>query len=317
MRKALLVSTTLLLGALPAATMAQNQAPVLIPVQGYLTQTDGTPYDGDQTVRFTLYDDPMQSGVSHQLYTVTQSVSIDVGYFTVYLGDEASSTLTLDLFRDHESVFLGITVGADAEGTPRLQLATAPFAAFAQYCGDAVTVEGMTIADLTSESDPQVGTINDNNWCRGSGSQVICDQSAPVTSESDPQVGSLTNGGWCTTNGSTVDCTQTAPAAADHPHTLSCRTVRSELNNGTNGSSDDAAFAVCDSDEVVTGGGCMADYPLTDNFPKAAVPTGDNCICVPNTPCVPSDMCHKGGWGCISSSTSDSVRAYVRCCKID
>ncbi|EKE20095.1 MAG: hypothetical protein ACD_8C00056G0020 [uncultured bacterium] len=42
-----------------------------------------------------------------------------------------------------------------------------------------------------------------------------------ITSESDPQVGTLTNGNWCTTNGSSVNCTSPAPAVPN----LGCITV--------------------------------------------------------------------------------------------
>ena len=47
-----------------------------------------------------------------------------------------------------------------------------------------------------------------------------------LTSESDPQVGTLTNGKWCTTDGSTVNCTSDAPSGG----WSSCATIESNCN---------------------------------------------------------------------------------------
>ncbi len=41
---------------------------------------------------------------------------------------------------------------------------------------------------LTSESDPQVGTLTASKWCTTDGTSVNCTTNAPVTSESDPTV---------------------------------------------------------------------------------------------------------------------------------
>lgn len=62
---------------------------------------------------------------------------------------------------------------------------------------------------VITESDPKVGATTSNQWCRGTGSQVTCDQTAP--SGSDPRIGSLGAGKWCTSNGSTINCSSDAP----------------------------------------------------------------------------------------------------------
>ena len=54
----------------------------------------------------------------------------------------------------------------------------------ARVTGD-LTVDGALNATL-NETDPEVGTLVNGNWCISDGSVVNCDQSAPVTSEIDP-----------------------------------------------------------------------------------------------------------------------------------
>ena len=60
-----------------------------------------------------------------------------------------------------------------------------------------------------TETDPEVATTTNGNWCVGTGTQVTCTQSAPVTAESDPQVGTTTANNFCRANagGTAVDCT--------------------------------------------------------------------------------------------------------------
>jgi len=65
---------------------------------------------------------------------------------------------------------------------------------------------------LTSETDPQVNTLQSGKWCTSDGSVINCTQDTPVLSETDPQVGTLQNGKWCTSDGTKVNCTQDAPS---------------------------------------------------------------------------------------------------------
>lgn len=48
---------------------------------------------------------------------------------------------------------------------------------------------------IAVETDPQVGSTTLNNWCRGSGSQVACDQAAPVRTTGSTMTGALTLSG--------------------------------------------------------------------------------------------------------------------------
>lgn len=118
----------------PAAALAQ--VPALIPIQGSLADAEGAPVDGDVAIELRVYD--ADDAVVH---SETQTVTVDRGLFSVYLG--GGQPLDLALFRDHHELTLGITVGDDPEMTPRLPFGTVPFAAYAEYAGDAATLGGL------------------------------------------------------------------------------------------------------------------------------------------------------------------------------
>ncbi len=140
---------TVALLALTVPFVAEAAAPPLVPVTGYLTDDAGTPIDGNTTLHLKLY--PAASGPT-TLWTETQDVDVVNGQFTVYLGDQ--SALGLDLFRDNATVFLGMTVGTGAEMSPRFEVATSPFAAYAQYCDDAERLGGLDASEYRLVTDP-------------------------------------------------------------------------------------------------------------------------------------------------------------------
>jgi hypothetical protein len=124
---------------------AQDTAPPYIPVQGYLTDDDDEPLNGTIDITFSIYQ--VETGGSAR-FSELQSVKIVDGRFTAYIGDR--ETLDLELFKNGDTLFIGIEVGDNDEMKPRIQLATAPYAGFAQYCGEASTLEGMSVEDLLS-----------------------------------------------------------------------------------------------------------------------------------------------------------------------
>ncbi|MDH5670665.1 MAG: hypothetical protein OEZ06_00855 [Myxococcales bacterium] len=129
-----------------ASTVCRADAPPLIPVQGFLTDTDGVPIDGAHRLTFGLHDAATGGG---QLYTEDYA-SIDVvgGHFTVYLGSE--SALDLSSFRDNQSVWLEITIDGTEVISPRTELGSVPYAAYAQYCGNSWIAGGAESAIVSS-----------------------------------------------------------------------------------------------------------------------------------------------------------------------
>ncbi len=140
-----LAACVIALGLVPAQALAQ--APPVIPVQGYVTDFEGTPLDGEVEMSFRLYADEVGGAA---LFTEDQLVTVDRGHFTAYLGD--FSELDLALFSIHSTLFLGIRVGEDDEMTPRLQMGTVPYAGFAQSCGDAQSLGGQTAEDFAASA---------------------------------------------------------------------------------------------------------------------------------------------------------------------
>jgi hypothetical protein len=113
-----------------APTTASAQVPGVLPIQGYITDAEGTPYDAEVAIRFNLYDAPTGGA---ELYSERLSVPVTSGVFTAYLG--SVTALDMGLFREHTAVYLGIQIGADAEATPRLPFGTVPFAAVSDSTG--------------------------------------------------------------------------------------------------------------------------------------------------------------------------------------
>ena len=117
---------------------AWAQAPAFIPVQGVLTDETGAALDGEVDVTFSLYESA-EGGMP--FFTEVITVVADDGLFTAYLGN-GPTMLSLTAFERAE-VYLGLTVRDDDEMTPRLQIGSAPYAAIAQQCSSALSLQGL------------------------------------------------------------------------------------------------------------------------------------------------------------------------------
>lgn len=142
------------------ASSAAAEAPPMVPVQGHLASADGTPIDGPTKLRFRLYDRPSPTGSgSEVLFEEQQEIQVHDGFFAAYLGDKTD--LPLDLFREKSVVFVGIRVNDDtAELQPLLQLATTPYAAYANACGEATRLGGKSAEDIIAAAAPKPGSMS-------------------------------------------------------------------------------------------------------------------------------------------------------------
>lgn len=113
---------TLALTLLLMATAAWAAAPRTIPVQGRITSPSGVPVTGTQNLTFRLYRSPTEATA---LWTETESVPVQAGEFHAILGDGAPFPASMTFA---EPYYLGISVAGDAEMTPRLPLASVPYA---------------------------------------------------------------------------------------------------------------------------------------------------------------------------------------------
>ncbi|HOX46032.1 MAG TPA: hypothetical protein PK668_20685 [Myxococcota bacterium] len=125
-------------------------APAYVPVQGYLTDADGAPVDAEVSMTLVLWDS-MSGGTP--VFSETQQVLVEQGFFTLYLGGAGTPVLDLAIFRDNGSLFMGVAVNGEAEMAPRLSMGSVPYAGFAQYAGDALTLGGLTVEDFRLGTD--------------------------------------------------------------------------------------------------------------------------------------------------------------------
>lgn len=142
MRK--LIRRVVFVATLLVAATAVAEAPPIIPFQGFLTDAEGTPRDGDVVVEITLYDAAVDGNV---LYTESQVIEADAGYFTAELG--LGDALDLAIFRDNGEVWAEVVVDDEALD-PRIQLGTVPYAAWAEWAADAATLDGRTADELAA-----------------------------------------------------------------------------------------------------------------------------------------------------------------------
>jgi trimeric autotransporter adhesin len=127
---------------------AEAQVPDEINYQGRLTSPGGQPVNATVSMVFSLYD--VTTGGS-ALYSETQSVTVANGTFNVAIGSVTPLALPFDV-----PYYLGITVGADPEMTPRQALLATPYALGAANAGGASFNGNITLVESTSAS---VGNI--------------------------------------------------------------------------------------------------------------------------------------------------------------
>ena len=128
-----------------AAPLLHYQGRLLDPATG-----DPKP-DGSYTMALRLYS--VANGGS-PLYTESKSVVVEKGLFSTLIGDVTPLDLTIF---DGRALYLGITVGADPEATPRQRLAHGAYAIFANEAEHAIN------ADNAINADTAVNAINATN----------------------------------------------------------------------------------------------------------------------------------------------------------
>ncbi len=163
-----------LLAVLFSAGIARAAAPPFVPVQGVLTDSAGNPLNGAVSIRFSIYDSNM-GGTA--LWTELQSIQLDRGLFTAYLGQV--QPLDLGLFRDRRDLWLAIQVEGSPEG-PRVYLGSVPFSAFSEHgnyaAGSGILLAGNVISSTLGTgidgSEIEDGTVTGNDVATGSLSGV-------------------------------------------------------------------------------------------------------------------------------------------------
>ena len=129
-RIAIVTAALAAIATAPAA--ARAEVPDLVPVQGVLSDGDGLLVTGDHDIVFSLYEsDAGGTPLWSEPRVGVHSVTVDEGYFLVYLGEVA--LLEFESLLDYDELWLGITVDSDSEMT-RVRFGSVPFAFEALVC---------------------------------------------------------------------------------------------------------------------------------------------------------------------------------------
>ncbi|HEY4106822.1 MAG TPA: hypothetical protein VGM44_23135 [Polyangiaceae bacterium] len=124
--------------------------PVSITQQGRILNADGTAVSSKVAIVFTIYDDPTASADANVLWSETQNLTLDDGYFSTQLGAAAANAFPAGIF-DGSVRYLGVKVGSDAEMTPRQTVTSVPYALQAASASAATGALNVRIAALESQ----------------------------------------------------------------------------------------------------------------------------------------------------------------------
>jgi hypothetical protein len=136
----------------PASTRAAAPAvPGLLTQQGRLFDSANNPVTGSTTFVFTMYD---AATAGTPLWTETQTITLDSGYFSAQLGEVTAipPTTFATAASTGKTIYLGIKVNTDPELSPRQPLLSVPYALVAQNAiGDitpnSVSINGTPVID--------------------------------------------------------------------------------------------------------------------------------------------------------------------------
>ena len=136
--------------------------------QGRLMNTAGTNVaDGNYDIKFTIYD---SASGGTQLWTASStnglptgsiasvSVSVEGGLFSILLGDTSDNQVAFpdDMFNS-DSLYLGITIGTDAEMTPRKRLSSVP------YAFNSETLQGQYASNTVANTGGDLFALHQNS----------------------------------------------------------------------------------------------------------------------------------------------------------
>lgn len=174
------------------ALAVSTATPHLFNYQGRLTDATGTPLsDGAHSVRMIIWNDPTATNPLNIVWdSGPLTVTTDKGLFTIQLGASPQPAMDPNSFLD-SSRWLGITVGADPEISPRTRLVSVAYAFTAQNAVTAGTANvapnylplvggtmtGVTLHDTASSRWQQSGQDRviitpTGNGYGGSGAQI-------------------------------------------------------------------------------------------------------------------------------------------------
>lgn len=173
MKGGFVFTTLLAIAVLTVSSLAET--PRLISYQGRLTDASGVPLaDGAKGVRFIIWNDPTAVAPANELWNSGPvTVTTTDGLFAVNLGQSPMTALDPAIFTD-TLLWLGISVGADPEISPRTRLVSSPYSLSAEYADSSGTTtdrfvdeDGDTITGSTYwtlDSDTKDAALVDGSY---------------------------------------------------------------------------------------------------------------------------------------------------------
>jgi hypothetical protein len=130
---------------------ASGGVPQQVDCQGFITDTSGTPIDGNYQMVFSIYD--VSTGGT-ALWSEEQTILVINGIYNVQIGqDPVGNPFPSDLFDGQR--WLGVTAESDTEMTPRQILTSTPFAMRAEVAetliDDAVSTVHISDSAVTGD----------------------------------------------------------------------------------------------------------------------------------------------------------------------
>ncbi|HSS99897.1 MAG TPA: hypothetical protein VLK33_22840, partial [Terriglobales bacterium] len=174
-----------------------------------LTSTAVPVTDGAYSIKFSLYDAPSGGNILWTAGGTTSSpsavsVTVTSGLLTVQLGDTAAGQNLLNIDWNQDSLYLGVTIAADSEMTPRKRLTAVPYAFMAeslqgQYASSSVSAAGGTLFKLQQSSSDAASSPRTSLFISTSGTSNLNDFLIKAAGASE--VFSVSRQGHTTTTG--------------------------------------------------------------------------------------------------------------------
>ena len=128
------------------STAVLGQIPEGVNYQGYLTDASGDPVsDGVYQISFTIYGS--ESGSDSYWTSGFRPVQVTDGAFTYIMGSKVP--FGCDVWIGDSTRYLGITVGADPEISPRIKLLSVPYAHHSAYADQVKVPVNISINDAS------------------------------------------------------------------------------------------------------------------------------------------------------------------------
>ncbi len=270
-----LLATAFYLAISLSTVHAQEAVPKTISYMGYLSDAAGdVVVDGDHEITFRLYE---QAAGGTAAWESTRTVTTAKGLFSVVLGESES----LDAVPFDRPYYLGISIGAGDELSPRIALVAAPYSLYAKDVEDgAVTADKIAASAVGMQQLAEGSVTSDKIADAAITDEELADDAVTAAKIADGSISSadIASGAVVTSvntvaNGVTIAGGNNVTVATTG-NTVTITASGGELADGavTSAKLADGTIATVDlADDAVTATQIAADAVTTAKIQDAAV----------------------------------------------